>query len=172
VQVTGRPPLRACAATSSFLVLETPIAFLSALYVALALKDPTMWIIAGSCLGIGLLTFLWLRAFEIEIADDTLTYSSLFGGTQAVALSDILNVRPKTVWGSQPPRAATGTVRYFAPTRPTTRLVVAFRTGEHLRTFEINLKVFGMPEVKRLLEALSSEGKMKPRTEPNQPTWA
>ena len=144
-RVADVSPLRFTAAISSFLVLETPIVFLTALFFALALKDPTMWIAVAVCLSVGCFIFLWLKSFKVEIVDDSLTYSSLFGGAKTFALPDIDHVR-----------AEMGIARYADRFRPTTRLVVATRKGADARTVDINLRVFGRSDVKRLVEALSA----------------
>ena len=41
-----------------------------------------MWIAVALCVSLGCFIFLWLKSFKVEIVDDTLTYSSLFGGTK------------------------------------------------------------------------------------------
>ena len=118
-----------------------------ALGLAAAIKNPSdhsRWILLLIFFGIGSGLLLWLKAYRLEFAENVLTYKSLFGGSNSIALANI-----------QCAYSPTGVKKFTEPFLPTNRIEITMKAGIKPGRVTINTKVFSRDAVARLMQCLS-----------------
>ncbi len=102
---------------------------------------------AGELIALGLVTsslaFLWVHSFEVMLTSDSIRYRTLWHGTRVLPLINI-------------ERAAVeiGVAETGYPARPMCSLTLYPTTESGQERIDINMKIFGLHEIRKLLEHL------------------
>ena len=108
------------------------------------------FVVFGGTIGM----YLWLRAFTLEIDSQEVRYSTLFGGTKSIALSEIAKIEWRTGYGGD------GQI-----TKPPIRLEITPKPRTLAQPVTINAKVFdgkGLAEFVRRVEDHAHNTQRKP----------
>lgn len=93
------------------------------------------------------LTFLWVHAFEVLLTSDSISYRTLWRGTRTLRLIDIERAAVETGGTEEGDRS-----------RPMIRLALYPTAESGQDPIDINLKVFGLPEIRGLVGRLGKGG--------------
>jgi hypothetical protein len=91
-------------------------------------------------LGFPTTLIVWVYAFRLEISNGVLSYRTLFRGTRSIALSSIASARTA--------------ITPQAPLGPFFRLTIYPSRDARTRPIVINMKVFSIEDVNRLIDIL------------------
>jgi len=105
-----------------------------------AIKHPAMWIAVLICVTGIAFVLIWLKYYEVEVADGTLKYSSLFSRPKYVQLDSIVSAKIEVGYRLYRDR-------FKAPLR----LVISTCNDKSDCSISINLKVFSKQDVESLL---------------------
>ena len=130
-------------APSSSVIVAGPWLLISALLTVAALKNPGMWMAVQLSLGISALLFVWVMSFKVELKDNKLHYSSLFGGKRVIGLDEIRSSK-----------YLIGPERYLDRFLPLVRLRIDPKETSEVRPFSINLKVFRKGDAQQIVDAV------------------
>ena len=106
------------------------------LLATVANADPLITGVSGSAF---LLSMLWAGTFRLRVADGTLSYRTLFGGTRSILLSDIEKAETQLV------SAGRGQVRV---------LMIYPRPETMQKPMRVNIKVFSREDLGRVFDLL------------------
>jgi hypothetical protein len=119
------------------------------LAVAVALRRPTiasLWEMVGIVAIYGIILFVWVRQFSIELGNERMVYSSLFGGRKEIRLKDIESVV-----------RSVGMRRYRDRFLPPIRLEVIPKSGTNMEKLTVNAKVFDREALDVLMTYLGAK---------------
>ena len=134
-------------ARSTYIVFGTMWFPLFALMMAAIVKnpkEPSAWQFLAILLGVGILIYLWIRAYRLKLDQTTIAYRSLFGGHHQVSLADIAAA------GSP-----SGPKRFSEPLLPPDRIEITMKHGTRPTHLIINAKVFSLQAIADLKQVLA-----------------
>lgn len=136
---------RACAST--YVMICGVFGFLFAMGIVAGLGPRGDGRITIATAATFILSILWVWAFRLVIADEVISYRSLFGGTRSISLADI-------------EKAATE-LNLRSGLRPPMQLIVYPANGE--RPIRINMKVFSRDDLGQVFDFLGPKLKSSRR---------
>jgi hypothetical protein len=101
-------------------------------------------------LGAGLFVFGWIRAFKVTVDQTHITYRTLLAGTRTIAIADI-----------QKARVVVGDYYRRSRTEPYMILDLEPRPELHQKAMKINIKVFRLDDVRRLVGVVREAGVLR-----------
>jgi hypothetical protein len=133
---------RAVAAPATYLFFGVLAAFFLSVAVYVGVNAELGWTGAAVILGFPAFLIGWVCAFRLEISNGVLFYRTLLRGTRSIALSAI-------------GRADTA-IAPEAPFGPFFRLTI-YPSGGDTKPIVINMKVFSMHDIDRLIDILGAK---------------
>jgi hypothetical protein len=137
--------IRACASTYVVFGLMFGVTLVAGL--ALTSKSPAglLSVVALNLLALAL-SFAWIAAFKLVVANKFISYRTLFTGTRSLALSEIEGCD-----------LALGFKRYWDRFKPPIRLVIQPQQSTGKKAISVNLKVLRRSDVLWLLKVLARQ---------------
>jgi len=132
--------LRATAAPSAYVVFGALEVFALFAVAFFALRTHLRWIDVLSIVALPTVLLVWVSAFRIEVSNGVLQYRTLFRGTRSIALSSIADARTA--------------ITPQAPLGPFFRLTICASSDAGAKPIVINMKVFSMKDIDRLIDIL------------------
>ena len=134
--------IKACAST--YVVFGVMLGVPLLVSLAVALLNGSSWSALAAVLFALALTFVWIASFKLVIANEVISYRTLFTGTRSVALAEIERCYLET-----------GYERGQDPMKPPIRLVIRPRQSTGKKPISVNLKVLSRSDalwLRKILE--------------------
>lgn len=133
--------MKACAST--YMVFGVMLGVPLVASLAVALRNRSSWSALAAIVIALTLTFVWIASFRIVIANNVISYRTLFTGTRSVALSEIERCYLET-----------GYEHGENPMKPPIRLVIRPRQSTGKKPISVNLKMLSRSDALCLRKVL------------------
>lgn len=135
------------ATASAYVVVGIIFGFLTGLTALAAAAQRDMRWALLACIAAWAVSYVWLFRFRLVVSSDSLSYTSLLGGTRIRRLTEIKNIKFES-----------GIREYSDRFKPFIRLVVVSARPEET-TINVNLKVLAASSVRELFKTLRARYK-------------
>jgi len=150
------------AVRSAYLVAGIVFGSLTLLTGLADISDKSIRTFFFLCLGCWIFSYVWLARFRLVSATESLSYRSLFGGTRTYRMLDIRRITKEV-----------GFREYSDRFKPHVRLVIRPHTEISRFSVYVNLRVFGKPGARQILDDLQIKFNAigKPEVVKHLKTW-